>query len=124
MLVVGVVLIAIGLVLATYCGANLLGICIYYPYQGVGGGLAGLGVILLILGIVLMVLSAPTPATAPPVFSPQPVYGQSPQYVAPPVQPSPPRAIADRFCPSCGTGAARSATFCNTCGKPLPPPPS
>jgi hypothetical protein len=43
----------------------------------------------------------------------------TPQF-APPSPPAPP---TERYCPSCGMGSARTATFCGGCGKPLPPPP-
>lgn len=29
---------------------------------------------------------------------------------------------AERYCPYCGQGNLRAATFCQRCGKPLPPP--
>jgi len=54
-------------------------------------------------------------ASRPAVLTPFP-----PAPVIVPFSPAPP--AADRYCPSCGTGNARSAAFCQKCGKPLPPP--
>lgn len=35
--------------------------------------------------------------------------------------PAPAPGVAERFCPSCGAGNARTAGFCAKCGKALPP---
>ncbi len=45
--------------------------------------------------------------------------GVAPPSSTPP--PAPAAGAAERFCPSCGAGNARSAGFCAKCGKPLPP---
>jgi zinc ribbon protein len=59
----------------------------------------------------------------PPAYSP----GYPPAYVAAPpppyAAPPAPAPTADRYCPVCGAGNARTAGFCQKCGKPLPPPP-
>lgn len=46
----------------------------------------------------------------------------APAPYAPTAPPSAPM-FADRYCPACGQGNARSAGFCQRCGRPLPPPP-
>ncbi len=119
LLVFGILMFVGGILAATYCNLSFFGVCLSHPYAGAGGALAGLGFILLIIGIVLMVVTGPSaPAPAPVVYAqPQPVY-----YVPIPPPPPPP-APADRFCESCGARNARTSAFCDSCGKPLPPPP-
>lgn len=105
-------------------------------------------ILLIVVGLILIILGAAlsepreTPAPAPQVVyvqqSPSP-YAPPPQaYMAPPPPngwPPPPTSVppasippqssspaADRYCPSCGGGNARASAFCESCGKPLPPP--
>lgn len=103
------------------CSVSLLGVCLDYPYQAAGGGIAALGFVLLIVGIVLAVISRPAAPAPAPVMPPQP---QTVYYVTSPPQfiPPPPTPAAERYCQSCGMGNARTAAFCQKCGKPLPPP--
>lgn len=85
------------------------------------GGVGGLGVILLIVGVFLMDISGPA-ASPQTVYSPQLITGQFQQQFAPPVEaPLTVGPVAENFCPTRGTGAARSATLCSKGGKPLPP---
>jgi len=112
---------------------------------------AVVGVVLVVLGIVLAARGgvnmqrqprAPQPQTQPypPAPQAQPVsappspspYPPGVEFGAPPAPPAPatsppvvppPLPSAERFCPSCGSGSARAAAFCRSCGTPLPPPP-
>jgi type II secretory pathway pseudopilin PulG len=59
-----------------------------------------------------------------PAYPPQPQYGTPPPPQYPLSTPPTPTTIpGERYCPSCGSGNARVAAFCQKCGKPLPPPP-
>ena len=64
-------------------------------------------------------LPLPPPPPATPFTSPpNPVFSPNAPYPPPPPPPPP----AGRYCPSCGRGNARAASFCQGCGKPLPAP--
>jgi hypothetical protein len=63
--------------------------------------------------------SAPVHAANPPPSPPPPPLSQP---SAPNTQ-SVPAPAAERYCPSCGSGNARVAAFCQRCGRPLPAPP-
>jgi len=111
---VGIAGIVAGVILAAYCAASFFGVCLDNPYAGYGGLLILLGIVLLIVGFILMFESSSGVQAVV-------VSQQNPQSFAPP--PPPPVHPGIRFCPSCGGASARSAGFCNRCGKPLPPPP-
>jgi hypothetical protein len=70
----------------------------------------------------------PPPRELPP--PPSPPHSLAAQYPPPPTSsvPAYPRypastPVAERYCPTCGTGSARVYAFCQKCGRPLPPPP-
>ena len=114
LLILGVVGMVGGGATAAYCGASVFGVCVDYPFVGVGAAVILAGLILLVVGLILMFESVPSPQ---PVI----VYPQQPQLFVPAVTPQVPPDT--RYCPSCGGPSSRAAAFCNRCGKPLPPPP-
>jgi len=61
-----------------------------------------------------LAMQASAPPTAYPMGPPAADYSSGPPPGAPP---------AERYCPVCGQGNARSAGFCQRCGRALPPPP-
>lgn len=119
-----------------------------YLLAGIGYLLLLIGVILIILGAVLRpvdyqprIVYAPPPPAYPYSQPPSPQPGPTPmsgrdsqvwqalgyrmgpastQPIPPPPVPPPPTQAAERYCPSCGGGNARSSAFCESCGKPLP----
>ncbi len=119
LLVLGILGIIGGGFAASYCSASLIGICIDYPYAGVGDLAVLLGIVLLIVGIILIVLKGPA---SPPTV----VYSSVAPPSWPPTPPQPPQTpgnVPARYCPSCGASNSLVARFCSRCGKPLPPPP-
>jgi type II secretory pathway pseudopilin PulG len=79
-----------------------------------------MGLVLLVIGLYRWHGERPKEPTTQP--NPEAVSSQNPP--SPPYAPPPPSASpTERYCPSCGMGSARTATFCGGCGKPLPPPP-
>ena len=117
LLVAGIVMLAVGIALASYCSGTVFGVCFDYPYAGAGWALGSVGVVLLILGIVFLVLPAPTRAVPATMSYPVPpgVYAAAPATLQ--LSASPPSA--ERYCSSCGAGNLRSARFCQGCGQPL-----
>jgi hypothetical protein len=85
-----------------------------------------------------LLLQSPGPTIPPAVYGqplaalPPSPYPPVPQVAPPPVpypsnlpsSPAGPSASAtERYCPACGATNARTYTFCQKCGKPLPPSP-
>jgi len=107
----GIVLLAIGIVIgiagavAAYtCTASLFGYCFQYAYRDIGLLVAGVGGILLVVGLVMIATKAgPSAGFAPPL--PAPAYGPAP--------------IAT--CPVCGQPlawiAANNRWYCSRCGQ-------
>ncbi len=97
LLVLGIIMLIGGIAAAGYCSLSFLGVCLDYPFAGVGALAAIVGIVLLIVGLVLMFLtgpSAPAPAQViyvqqpgpyfQPPYSPQPPYSTPRAYLAPP----------------------------------------
>jgi hypothetical protein len=150
LVILGLLLMVVGIAAIAYQTCRTLGVTVCTtPYAG--GGLVALvaGVIVLSLGLVLMMLRGPVVSNAPSVVDLAPPGQYTLQPTSPPASGpagtadlpraqgqrvitvpavmalnSPPRTVAaDRYCPSCSGGNARSAEFCDQCGQPLPPPP-
>lgn len=80
-----------------------------------------LGFALVVVGIVLAAVGAQQPVAAvavPTGYSVPPPPGSAPGVWQP--SPNPP----ERFCPVCGKGNANASSFCDRCGRRLPPPPT
>jgi hypothetical protein len=102
---------------------------------GVGWYLAILAAILLLVALVLFWKSEPKLYTLDQITAVSPqaaaVLGiqagmSSPPFVqadAPPTTVTPVPSSASRFCPYCGFSNSREYTYCQKCGKALPPPP-
>lgn len=94
LLIVGIIALVGGIAAAAYCSVSFLGLCLDYPYAGVGALSAVAGIALLILGVVLMVLRAtpPAPVVQPVYFAPPAPAGGVVYYPVPAtLPPSPPR---------------------------------
>jgi hypothetical protein len=71
------------------------------------------------------VYGQPPVAPLPSTFPPAPAVASPTQAPPSPASSStvPSTSVAERYCPACGAGNARSAGFCQKCGALLPPSP-
>jgi len=113
-LILGIIIAVGGGYATTVCTVTytFTGNCAQYGYAGVGYILVIVGIIMAVFGVVLMLL--PRPSSTPPVVYVQ----QSPQPYPGTIPPTP----ASRFCTFCGAPNSPSAVFCERCGKALPHP--
>ncbi len=127
LLVLGILLLIVGVALASYCAGGLnpggpgypsgpavpMYSC-YYQYMGAGAVLGFVGFILLIVGLVLMVTRNPVYASTGPYYAPP----------WPPLPPPPPPLVPSSLiaCRGCGRVYHLGLfTFCPNCGSKLSP---
>ena len=94
------------------------------PYGGVGyqsAAYAQIGLIIMIVGIIILGVSAAIPSPKPHPTTQPPSGPQAPQSDSQLHREAPKEIIRIR-CPKCGNINDETANFCNACGSTLRPP--